>query len=182
MTVLRANTCEKEARVVRCARTGFWDADLEQHVASCQACAEAASVARLLNQMRSADEASARVPDAALMWRKAQFFAARDAGERATRPISFVERFAYALAAVCVVAACVWRWHSIRGWVAAAGKSGASTVSSSASNIAAYSSRVLSHPGIETISFGSSGIFIVAAFGVLLLCALLAVYIAHSEA
>lgn len=182
MTVLRPNACEKEARVVRCARTGFWDADLEHHVANCPACAEAASVARMLNEMRSADEASARVPDAALMWWKAQYLAARDAGERATRPISFVERFAYALACVCAVAACVWRWHAIRGWLAAAGTTGADTVSASASSIAAYSSRLLSHPGVETISFGTSGAFIAAGFGVLLLCAILAVYVAHSDA
>lgn len=181
MTVLRPNACDKEARAVKCARTGFWDAGLDQHVASCPVCAEAVSIARLLNEMRAVDEASAQVPGVALMWRKAHFLATRDAGERATRPISFVERFAYALALVCAIAACVWRWYAIRGWFAAAGSSGTSAVSASASNIAAYSARVFVHPGVDTISLGSSGIFI-AAFGVLLLCGIVAIYIAHSEA
>lgn len=182
MTAWKPGTCENELRVVRCARTGFWDAGLEQHVASCPVCTEAASIARVLNEMRSADEASAQVPDAALMWKKAQFLAARDAGERATRPISFVQRFAYALAVVCAIGASVWRWDAIRNWFAAAARGGTRAVSASISTIAAQSARIFAYPSVDTISFGSSGIFIAVGFGVLALCAILAVYIAHSEA
>ena len=40
------------------------------------------------------------------------------AGERATQPIKFVERFAYVWAALCAVGVCIWEWHAIRTWVA----------------------------------------------------------------
>jgi hypothetical protein len=179
MTGWRPNTCPNEARAVKCARSGFWERGLAEHVASCPVCSEAVSVAQLLNGLRAEDEASARVPDAALMWRKAQFLAARDAGERATQPINFVERFAYALALVCIAAISAWQWHAIRGWFVAAGSSAAKVAS--ASGLAGHFGWILDQSSFGTASLGSSAVFIASGIGVLILCAVLAVFVARSD-
>lgn len=182
MTSWRPNACAKEPRAIQCARSGFWERGLAEHVASCPVCSEAVSVARLLNGLRVEDETSARVPDAALMWRKAQFLAARDAGERATQPINLVERFAYALAVVCIAALSVWQWHAIRGWVAAAGGRGASAASASMSGLAGHFGHILDRSSFGAASVGSYAVFIASGIGVLILCAILAAYVARSDA
>lgn len=123
MSLMKPFECENEARVMESVRTGSWDSELRQHAATCAACSEAALAARVLNEMRAADLAEARVPDAGLMWWKAQLLAKREAAERATQPINFVERFAYAWAAVCVIGVCVWQWQAIRAWIASLGGS-----------------------------------------------------------
>jgi hypothetical protein len=177
----KPSTCEKEMRVIQSVRTGFWDADLEQHVATCRACAEAAFAARLLNEMRAEDEAQARIPDSRVMWCKAQLLAKREAGERATQPISLVERFAYALAIVGVIGACVWQWGAIRDRLAALGSSGMARMSASVSNVVAHSSRLLDPSNLATISLGNSGLIIASGAGVLLLFVLCAAYWSQSE-
>jgi hypothetical protein len=181
VTPWKPSTCEKEMRVIQSVRTGFWDADLEQHVATCRVCSEAALAARVMNEMRAADEAQARIPDSGVMWRKAQLLAKREAGERATQPISMVERFAYALAIVGVMGACMWQWGAIRDWLAALGSNEMSRVSASASNLVAHSSRLLDPSNLGSISLGNSGPVIAGGAGVLLLFVLFAAYWSQSE-
>jgi hypothetical protein len=174
--------CEMEARVIRSVRTGFWDADLEQHAASCPACSEAAFAARLLNGMRAADEAEARVPDAGLMWWKAQLLAKREAGEHATRPIRLIERFAYVLAAVCAIGVCVWQWSSLREWLVSHGNSGLHAGFDSFIAFAGYAARIV-NPAIFNASdfFARSSLLMAAAGGLLLLSAIFAACFAQSE-
>jgi len=174
--------CEKEARVIKSVRTGFWDAGLEQHVADCPACSEAAFAARLLNEMRATDEAEARVPDAGLMWWKAQLLAKREAGEHATEPIRLIERFAYVLAAVCVIGVCAWQWPSLREWLLSHGNSGLQMGLSSFTAFAGHAARIL-NPAIFDKSdfFAGSTLLMAAAGGLLLLFAIFAAYFAQSE-
>ncbi|MGH9734535.1 MAG: hypothetical protein ACRD8A_08105 [Candidatus Acidiferrales bacterium] len=181
MTDWNLNACPNEPRVIRCARTGFWDRDLQQHVTNCRACAEAASIARLLNDMRSSDEAAARIPDSSLMWRKAQFLATRDASERATQPISFVERFAYVVAVVCVIGICVWQWQAIRSSFAALASAGAKSAFAWISAVSAHSGAGVDLSRLATISAHGSAMFIASGVGLLALCAFLAAYVVHSE-
>lgn len=180
MTLTKPSACEHEARVIRSVRTGFWDSALEQHVATCRVCSEAAFAARVLNEMRAEDEAQARIPDSGVMWCKAQLLAKREAGERATQPINWIERFAYALAIVGVIAACAWQWSAITGWAMALGQNGMKSAFAVASSIAAPFARV--HPGaLANISLGTSGLFIASGAGVLLLFVLFAAYFSQSE-
>jgi hypothetical protein len=182
MNPLKPLQCEREMRVIKSVRTGFWDADLQEHVASCPACAEAALAARVLNEMRMADEAEARIPDSGLMWWKAQLLAKREAGEHATRPISLIECFAYVLGAVCVIGACALQWQAIRGWLASLGNGGWTMGSAYLANLAAHGQRVLSSAAATGPSLLTNfGLPIAAGAGLLLLFTGLAVYVAHLE-
>lgn len=115
---MKPRECEKELLVIEAARSGAWDAELRKHVANCRACGDVALAAAAMNAMRAVDQAEARVPDAGLMWWKAQLLSKRAAAESATKPISFVEHFAYACGILAFVAVCVWQWAVIRGWLA----------------------------------------------------------------
>lgn len=181
MTIWNANACPNEPRVIRCARTGFWDADLEQHVAKCRACAEAASIARILNEIRRADEAAALIPDSSLMWRKAQFLATRDAGQRATQPIRFVEHFAYAVTIVCLIVLTVWQWHAIRSWLMAVSTGGMKSAFTWLSASFVHFGASVDVSRLGTMPAESSVMFIACGAGLLALCAFLAAYLVRSE-
>jgi hypothetical protein len=182
MNSLKPFQCQEEMRVIKSARTGFWDAALEQHVATCAVCSEAAATARLLNEMRATDEAECRIPDSGLMWWKAQLLAKREAGEHATRPISVVQRFAYVLGAVCAIGVCVLQWHAIRAWLLSLGNGGLTTGSAYAASLAAHAQQVLN-------SAASTGPNLLTEFGMpiatgaalLVLFTALAVYLARFE-
>ncbi|HLV96400.1 MAG TPA: hypothetical protein VKS44_14505 [Candidatus Acidoferrales bacterium] len=174
--------CKEEMRVIKSARTGFWDADLEQHVATCAVCSEAAATARLLNEMRATDEAECRIPDSGLMWWKAQLLAKREAGERATQPISVVERFAYALGAVCAIGVCAWQWQALRDWLISVGTSGVRQGGVFFSNLAAYSGKILDPPILGYSNFfGGSALLVASSAALLLLFVIFGAYLAQSE-
>jgi hypothetical protein len=174
--------CEKEMLVARGIRSGFWDSELERHVATCSACSETALAARALNEMRAVDEAEAHVPDAALMWWKAQLAAKRQAGERATQPIHLVERFACALAAVCVAGACIWQGHAVREWLEAVGRLGVRTGIDSLESVVAYFAQIRNQAALAGSAFDWSGLVMAGGAGVLLVVvAFFAVYFSQSE-
>jgi hypothetical protein len=174
--------CEKEMLVARAVRTGFWDSELEQHVATCSACSETALAARVLNEMRAVDEAEAHIPDAALMWWKAQLVAKHQAGERATQPIHLAERFACALAAVCVAGACIWQGHAIREWLDAVGSRGVRAGIDSLESLVAYFAQIMNQTTLAGSAFDWSGLVMAGGAGVLLLVVtFFAVYFSQSE-
>lgn len=180
MTLTKPSACEHEVRVIRSVRSGFWDSALERHVATCRSCSETAFAARVLNEMRAEDEAQARIPDSGVMWCKARLLAKREAGERATQPINWIERFAYALVIVGVVAACAWQWSTITGWVTTRVHDGMKSAFAVTSSIAAPFARI--HPSsLANISLGTSGLFIASGAGVLLLFVFFAMYFSQSE-
>lgn len=182
MNLSKPSACEREVRVIQAARTGFWEAELEQHAANCPACAEAAFAARALKEVRAADQAAARIPDAGLMWWKAQLLAKREAGEHATQPIHLVERFAYALAAVCFAGVCVWQWSALRSWLVSLERGGSSTGLGSLANLASHSAQLLNPAALGSSVFsGGSVLAMAGGVALLLMFVLFAVCVTHSE-
>ena len=179
---MKPHQCENERRVIEAVRTDRWDASLRQHVSQCEACADAALAALVLNEMRAVDELEMRIPDAGLMWRKAQLLAKQQAAERVTQPINFVERFAFAWAVVCAVGVCIWQGHTIRAWLASLTRGRFSLnlgwlwnfvsrpLSSAASNLASKSAHVQ-----------GPGLAVVVSVGVLLVVVVFAAYLTLSE-
>jgi hypothetical protein len=172
--------CEKEARVIESVRTGSWDSDLREHAATCPACSEAALAAGVLKEMRAADLAEARIPDAALMWWKAQLLAKREAAERATQPIHFVERFAYAWVALSGIGICVWQWRAIRSWLVYLDDGTIKLALGPVGNFISHFSEAPSWLAKSTYLQGF-GLLMVSSIGVLLAFVAFAAYFTRSE-
>jgi hypothetical protein len=182
MNSARQPQCEKEARVIKSVRTGFWDGELRRHLANCLACSEAALAACVLNEMRAVDEAEARIPDAGLMWWKAQLRVKRAAGEKATQPINLVEWLAYGWAIICAVGVCVWQRHAIREWLASIRTSRVKVGIDSVGSMFAHFARILNPTVPGRSAFAGWGLLIAGGATLLLLFALfLAMYIRQSE-
>jgi hypothetical protein len=175
--------CEKESLVIEAVRSGSWDADLREHPAHCDSCSDAALAARVLNEMRAVDQAEARIPDAGLMWWKAQLVAKRTAAERATQPISFVERFTYACGIFCFIGVCVWQWDAIRAWFASIKSASGGLRSAMPTwhfDVRTVQSSIVSW--VEKAgSLQKSSLMIVLSVGVLLIFVAFAAYFARSE-
>lgn len=82
--------CEKEQVVVAALLAGALPNDLLAHVSVCEVCAEVAQVSHaLLHQVAPAADVL-RLPDASLVWKRAETLAKQQAIAKATRPIRIV--------------------------------------------------------------------------------------------
>lgn len=103
-------SCAHERDVLDLVAIGQWparaDEALRAHVAACGTCAEVAAVAAAVRDW--ADEADAVVPaivpDASVVWYRAQVRAREEATRRASRPVLVAQL----VALVAVVMAAVW--------------------------------------------------------------------------
>jgi len=136
------NTFDKGARLPECAHerdvldlvlADRWpdrcDADTLAHVAECEVCADVVSVALAMreDQARQPVE-SAALPDATLVWWRAQLRAHEEAGRKAARPIAMVQGVGIGIAGVAALSLGRTFWPWIREY--------ASGISSAAANVA----------------------------------------------
>jgi hypothetical protein len=96
--------CEKEQVVVAALLAGALPDELLAHVSVCEVCTEVAQVSHaLLHQVAPAADVL-RLPDASLVWKRAQALAKQQAIAKATRPI----RIARICAGVAALVAVPW--------------------------------------------------------------------------
>jgi len=79
--------CEKEPVVVAALLAGALPDELLVHVSVCEVCTEVAQVSHALLQEVAPTTEDLRLPDATLVWRRAQALAQQQAIAKATRPI-----------------------------------------------------------------------------------------------
>jgi hypothetical protein len=118
---MKVPQCEKEQAVTEMLQTGRWpdacDSALRSHVENCVVCSEVVLVAQFLREEHAALSAEMKLPDAGLVWWKAQLRARREAVELATRPIALAERFAVACGMAVLLAFMVWKWSDFHTWL-----------------------------------------------------------------
>jgi di/tricarboxylate transporter len=95
--------CVNEAQVAAAAAAGTCDAAILDHARDCQICSEVLLVAKLLGAgAQLSPRELAGVPDATIVWRKAQALARKQAVLRATRPIRTARIAAFAVGVLAV--------------------------------------------------------------------------------
>jgi hypothetical protein len=106
--------CGFEPEVLAAVIEGRWEgaAELRAHAESCAICLEVAAVSVALREDREELLAAAPLPDAGLVWWKAQLRARREAAKVAGRPITAAQVMALAtaagLAGACFGATSAW--------------------------------------------------------------------------
>jgi hypothetical protein len=91
--------CEEEQQIVAALFGGSRDAEILGHARSCRVCSEVLLVAELLRESTQiATHELSGLPDAGLIWRKAQSLAREKALVRATLPIRLAKIFAIVVA------------------------------------------------------------------------------------
>lgn len=100
---MHKHECPREHELLDALQASRWpaacDEELQAHVAGCPSCTELlAVVAPLLDEQRGLVQEAA-VPSSAIVWWRAQMRFRREAMEKASQPISFVQGIAIACAA-----------------------------------------------------------------------------------
>lgn len=112
-------SCPREAEVLDLVAIGQWparaDEALRAHVATCAVCADLAAVAVAMSTLNDSALASARVPDAAVVWYRAQRRARADLARRAGRPMLVAQ----IVAAGVLFGAGLFAWPASSAWLAA---------------------------------------------------------------
>ena len=118
---MKVPQCEREQAVTEMLQQGHWpeacDPALRTHVENCAACSEVVLVTRLLREEHAFLSADMKLPDAGLVWWKAQLRARREAADLATRPIALAEQFALACGLASLLAFMVWKWAGFHTWL-----------------------------------------------------------------
>jgi hypothetical protein len=128
--------CPYEAEVLSAVLQSRWSGRdstvLREHAAACGICSEVAAVASAFEASVDQIRSSAPVPDAGLVWWRAQMRARREAVEAAGRPISVLQAIAFACAAglmgACFGATSTWFQAVLERMEAAAARIGAATL------------------------------------------------------
>ena len=109
-------SCPRESAVARAAHSAEWNPALDMHVRECRACREVRDAAQWMQALAATPPAqSVRLPDARMVWLRAQITARDAAAERAQKIAQWVE-IASAMA-VCIAAALwvAWNWAAVGG-------------------------------------------------------------------
>lgn len=109
--------CQKELLVTEALRREDWSDELRNHVAACSVCADTVLTAQLLKELNDIANPQVKLPNAGLIWWKAQLKAKRAAAERAAQPIRLVEKISCACAALAALFLSIWQWNAIRLWL-----------------------------------------------------------------
>jgi hypothetical protein len=104
---MRVPTCDLEEAVLNAALAGRWTDELRSHIRDCALCSEVALVANAFAVKTKAVDES--IPDAGLLWWKAQLQSRRRAHERALIPIVLAEWSAAIVATICAMGILVWK-------------------------------------------------------------------------
>jgi hypothetical protein len=118
---MKVPQCEKEQALTETLQRGQWpeacDPVLRAHVENCPVCSEVVQVAQALREEHASLHAEMKLPDAGLVWWKAQLRARREAAELATRPIALAERFGLACGLASLLAFLVWKRAGFHAWL-----------------------------------------------------------------
>ncbi|MGP0018107.1 MAG: hypothetical protein ACLPHP_06030 [Candidatus Sulfotelmatobacter sp.] len=95
---MKKDYCEKEQDLVAALHGGTLNAELLGHAASCPVCSEVLWVTEILREESASLDRELQLPDATVIWRKAQARAREKALAKATLPIRVVRTSAYAIA------------------------------------------------------------------------------------
>lgn len=159
MTPLVECACERE--VLDLVLAGRWpdrsDPEMVAHAASCAVCGEVVAVALAMQSDEAAVEAGvlaatpkhhAVVPDATLVWWRAQLRAHEEAGRRAARPIALVQGVGIGMGLIAGASVIRASWPAVSQ---AASSTGAALADTAARLTAASASWVIATPVWLTI-------------------------------
>jgi hypothetical protein len=105
--------CEHEAAVLQAVETNEWPEGLRTHANACEVCSEVMLVAHYLQADAQETLAESPLPDAGLIWWKAQRQARQAAVERATLPIAILEKVSWGFGGLSVAGLLTWFWPQI---------------------------------------------------------------------
>ena len=109
-------SCPFERDVISAGDRDRWPETLRQHVAGCETCSAAASVAPWMQRFAKTSDRQHMLPDPAVVFLKAQLLRNTIAAERISRPMTAVQIAAYVVVGGAWAALLMWKWDALNAW------------------------------------------------------------------
>jgi hypothetical protein len=111
------SACMFESKVIHAAQRDEWTDSLRAHLASCDDCMAAVSVAPWMHRFAQLGDREHRLPDASIVFLKARLLQASAESRRASRPMDFVQMVAYLVVAGGWAGLLTWKWAAVEAWL-----------------------------------------------------------------
>lgn len=119
---MRLRTCAREQEVAEAVRSGRWplgcEPELRAHVEVCRQCRERVLLTSAFQQARAQSCGAQPLPDAGLLWWRAQLRRRNAAMQRMSRPLAGAHVFALLLNLTALAAIFLWQARHGVGWLA----------------------------------------------------------------
>lgn len=112
-----SESCRFEAEVLRAAQEDRWSDTLRNHLAGCDQCVAAASVAPWMSRFARISDREHILPDPQIVWLKAQLLQGTADVARVSRPMNVLQMVAYLIVAGGWAALLTWKWEAIQTWI-----------------------------------------------------------------
>jgi len=109
--------CRYEREVLRATEEDRWTDALRAHVAGCEDCSAAMSVAPWIDRFAKIETRDRPLPDPAVVWLKAHVLRGSVAVERVARPMRAFHYVAYFFVAAGWATLLTWKWSSLQQWL-----------------------------------------------------------------
>ena len=108
-------SCSQESGIARAVRSGEWSQPLLAHLRGCAICRGVQESARWMQALvqENAREAHESLPDAQILWLRAQLSERQAAAERAHKTLQWAEIACVAAACAALGAWVVWNWNAM---------------------------------------------------------------------
>lgn len=110
--------CPHEEAVARAARTGNWETSLTTHATTCPICREIMKTSTWMQALARSSESSLSLPDASLLWWRAQLSEKQAKAERSQDLLEWIAFASVAVPSLGLIVWLAWNWYAIQGWIA----------------------------------------------------------------
>lgn len=105
-----------ERRILESAGAGRMPEELRGHLAECATCRETATVTGFMMKLAGIEK-DAPLPNAGIVWLKAQLLQNRQIQDQASQAISQVQRTTWIVIVGCWAAVLAWKWEMVSSWM-----------------------------------------------------------------
>ena len=129
---MKHTSCLHEQSIAVAVQTGSWTDALRMHLTDCVSCQETVQIAGWMHSLAAAEESSHPLPDARVIWLKANLAQKRASTAEALRPVATFQRVAWGVAALAAVFGLFAKWTQLErgmvwlntGWASLVSQSG----------------------------------------------------------
>ena len=107
---MKPTSCSHEQAIVTAVQTATWTDALRSHLSSCAGCQETVQIAGVMHSLAASENNSRPLPDAKVIWLKAQLAQRRSSAAEALRPVETFQRVAWGVSALALVFGLLAKW------------------------------------------------------------------------
>jgi hypothetical protein len=112
-----SDACRFEPQIIQAVQQDRWTDALRAHLAECDDCVAAVSVAPWMTQFSRIGDREHILPDPSVIWLKAKLLQRAADVNRVSRPMDALQLIAYVVVAGGWAGTLLWKWKEVETWM-----------------------------------------------------------------